>query len=363
MAINKFSNLWKEEQRVISKISDIVPDNGTIVEIGTFQGGTSQILYESTHKRGIKIYTVDIKPSALSYKNLENTNVEIIAKSSRDASVIWGDLVNRPIDLLFLDGSHKFKDVFDDFNSWVNWLKPNGTIIFHDYDPVERGGVVHLGVQICVDTVISNGFLNGPEHEYKLLYGTVVSPGELKLSANNCLETFIAIGNKIVNLRSADYSGWELVADAKFTVLLERCLDLRKCLRCTMPMDTVIPNGKYLVSAHPLGIPLGLFKKLGVPQNSITVIDSLMACYLVAPILATNFEYLYEASANPAEFWRLFETIEMIDDVCGESVFTNMTNLDIVGTNITQLANLITREQIRLNIIARIIQTFVDWTP
>ncbi|UCG54862.1 MAG: class I SAM-dependent methyltransferase [Dehalococcoidia bacterium] len=360
---NPLSDLWRGEQIIVAEIASLVPDNGTIVEIGTFQGGTTQILHAATHKRGVKTYTVDIAPPAMAYENLKNTDVEIIARPSVEAAKKWTNSIGRPIDLLFIDGSHRFQSAFEDFNSWVGLLKPGGTVIFHDHDPVERGGLVHFGVQICADTILRLGLMKEPKHRYKLLYGIIESPDVTQLDVSNCAQTFAELGRQIVHLRDFDYSDWTLVADDKFALLLEGCLKLQGCNGPMLPAEANEPNRKYLVSAHPLGMPPDLLAAQGIPRDDITVIDSLKACYFVDHALETNFDYLYKISANPAEFWRWAETLGMINHVYGKSFFPDRIQEQMGKISAPQLSKLITKEQIKLNMLARLIKTFVDWTP
>ena len=285
------SDLWKEERSIMGDLASAVPDNGVIVEIGTFLGGTAKILYEASHEKGVRTYTIDIAPSDAAYKTLRGTNVEIIANSSVEVAQEW----SRPIDLLFIDGSHRFHDVFNDFNSWVELLKPEGIIMFHDYDPIERGGLVHLGVKICLDAILQRGLLRKPKHEYKLLYGTPTF-GTLDIEA--CVTVFNELGHRLVHLREQ--------------------------------YPTLIP----LTGSH----------------------NELEMCYIMDSVLKTEFEYLYGSSSNRAEFWRWVETLSMIDDVFGKSDFPDKA---YNGRSISELSRLITREQIKLNMLARIVKTFV----
>ena len=290
------SDLWREERSIVARIASTVPDDGTIVEIGTFLGGTAEILYKATRGRGVGVYTIDIAPHKVAYENLKDTNVEIIVGPSMQVAQTWTE----PIDLLFIDGSHRFCDTFGDFNSWVGLLKPGGTIIFHDYDPIERGGLVHLGVKICIDGILKNELLKEPKHEYKLLYGTSTFQ---TLDIEACVTVFNELGRRLVCLREQDYS-------------------------------THMP--------------------LTVSHNDLEM------CYIMDSILKTDFEYLYGNSCDRAEFWRLAETLSMIDEVYGKSSFPNKA---YEGNDVLELSKLITREQIKLNMLARTIKTFVDWTP
>jgi len=360
---NKFSDLWNGEQKIIAEIASSVPDNGTIVEIGTFQGGTSRLFYDATNIRKVKTYTVDIRPLPIAYENLKNTNVEIINKSSMEVARSWNKLVGRPIDLLFIDGMHRFENVFEDFNAWINLLSPGGTIIFHDYDPIERGGFVHLGVKICVDSILRKKILNNHQHNYKLLYGSIKEPGKLQLTAKDCCETFTALGDEIVHLRDLDYSGWTLVADDRFSLLINGCLNTEKMKGPVLASEITNLNNKYLVSPHPMGLPLQVLWEKGINKNSIKIIDSLKTCYIVYQALKKNFSYLHNISSNQAELMRWAETLEMIEHAYESSFFPDNVRKQVNNINVKKLSKLISQEQIKLSILARIVKTFVNWNP
>lgn len=45
----------------------------------------------------------------------------------------WGAAWTRPLDLVFLDGDHRYRSVVEDIDSWSRHLRPGGLIVFHDH--------------------------------------------------------------------------------------------------------------------------------------------------------------------------------------------------------------------------------------
>jgi cephalosporin hydroxylase len=58
----------------------------------------------------------------------------------------------KPIDLLFIDASHKYKHVLLDFQLWEKFILVGGRVVFHDY------GTRFPGVdQVINENVIASG--------------------------------------------------------------------------------------------------------------------------------------------------------------------------------------------------------------
>jgi MMP 1-O-methyltransferase len=121
---------------------------GVIVEIGSWKG-KSTIWLAKGSKTGSKacIYCIDPhtgsaehrkrgeKPSTLDEfrQNLKGANVDDmvvpIVKTSRDAALSWN---GKPVELLWIDGSHEYEMVKLDFDLWSPLLVDGGLIAFHD---------------------------------------------------------------------------------------------------------------------------------------------------------------------------------------------------------------------------------------
>jgi predicted O-methyltransferase YrrM len=128
--------LTDEEGEALYELAKRCTGKGVIVEIGSWKGKSTTCLgLGSRAGKNVPIYAVD--PHA-DYRfgefkdNIERAGVADlvtpIASKSQDAA----DGFDRPIELLFVDGSHEYEDVKADFDQWVPKLVEGGTIAVHD---------------------------------------------------------------------------------------------------------------------------------------------------------------------------------------------------------------------------------------
>ncbi|HEX5367691.1 MAG TPA: class I SAM-dependent methyltransferase [Acidimicrobiales bacterium] len=127
-----------------------VPATGRIVEIGSYRG-RSMIVIASSAREGVEIYAIDPHAgndrgpqeiegfedeAALDSKvflaNLERAGVRdrvtYVRKFSHDAL----DDVPAPVDLLHVDGAHRYAPASDDIASWGARVAEGGSILIHD---------------------------------------------------------------------------------------------------------------------------------------------------------------------------------------------------------------------------------------
>jgi hypothetical protein len=180
---NENTLLWREEPDCLIEYASAVPNGGCIVEIGTAAGGTAKILAELVEGRAIEVHTVDIATTDKARGLLKDTAVKVVNASSPEFAKQWDR--SKKVDLLFIDGDHTFKGIYEDFHSWFPTLSDKGKVLFHDVDPPRRGGVAHLAVQIFVDTLIREGMLLGAEQKYRFVYSAVARnvAGQVGISA------------------------------------------------------------------------------------------------------------------------------------------------------------------------------------
>lgn len=155
--------LWKEEGEILYRLAQLNKNIGVIVELGSYKGKSTICLAQGSKKvNGGKVYAIDnfigdsyvgIKKTSFYNQFLSNIKkyflkeyVESIKGNFSEAAKSW----NKPIRLLFIDGSHNYKDVKRDFENWEPKVAPGGIIVFHD-------ALVWPGVSKFVRQVINSG--------------------------------------------------------------------------------------------------------------------------------------------------------------------------------------------------------------
>jgi predicted O-methyltransferase YrrM len=121
-------------------------EGATFAEIGRFRGG-STLLFASALGEGSTLWSYDIGPAddaaltdALRRYGVEE-RVRLVVADSRTI-----DPPPEPLDLLFVDGDHRYEGVKADTERWLPFVRPGGVLLFHDAVPASRYGLVHEGV-------------------------------------------------------------------------------------------------------------------------------------------------------------------------------------------------------------------------
>lgn len=127
-----------------------VRSGGTIVEIGSFRG-RSMIVLASAAEPGVELVAID--PHAGNdrgpqefegFQDEAATDVEVfranlvaagVADRVRHIRKFSGDAladVPAEIDLLYIDGAHRFAPALDDIRTWSAKIRPGGDLLIHD---------------------------------------------------------------------------------------------------------------------------------------------------------------------------------------------------------------------------------------
>lgn len=133
---------------------------GVIVEIGSWIGASAVYLGQAVKEYGGRIYSIDPHSASIVHKlrriadtepifreNLKRFEVQDVVEVIRAISMEALELWSRPIDMLFIDGLHFFKNTREDYLGWSPWVRSNGIVAFHDY-------LSHAGPTKVVDQII-----------------------------------------------------------------------------------------------------------------------------------------------------------------------------------------------------------------
>lgn len=141
---NIYGFLSPAEMELLYRLASEVPKDGTVVEIGSFQGKSTVCLGLGAKESGAWVWSVDphedcqvndsthygMENHAALLKNLVDfgvaDRVRVVAVRSNVASCFW----NRDVHLVFIDGNHDFLYVNDDL-CWSMFIK-GGRIALHD---------------------------------------------------------------------------------------------------------------------------------------------------------------------------------------------------------------------------------------
>jgi predicted O-methyltransferase YrrM len=147
------------------------PEEKTYLEIGSYVGSSGSLIL--SHPFPTKVYCVD--PCVLNpihyqgdlnqYDTLErnlilnkkSNSFEIIKDYSCSTTTLE-KFKNLKIDLLFIDGDHSRKAVFEDFNNYINLVSEGGYIVFDDYLDSEYSPEVRKSVDDIVENLDSKKY-------------------------------------------------------------------------------------------------------------------------------------------------------------------------------------------------------------
>lgn len=137
------------EVRHLSWLGANMQYKGDIVEIGSYMGKSICCMAAGARlaKNPARIFAVDpwdsIDTTAKRYRSLDawegfQRQVAMLDLTERirpvkATSIMAVSRRGKPVHLLFIDGSHKYLSVLEDYTEWSKFMPPGAFIAFHDY--------------------------------------------------------------------------------------------------------------------------------------------------------------------------------------------------------------------------------------
>jgi MMP 1-O-methyltransferase len=128
--------LTDEEGEALYDLARACTGRGVIVEIGSWKG-KSTICLGLGSRAGVSLPIYAVDPHA-DYRfgdfqtNVERAGIADLVRPIASLSQPAADHFEEPIELLFVDGSHEFELVLEDFEKWVPKVVDGGWVAFHD---------------------------------------------------------------------------------------------------------------------------------------------------------------------------------------------------------------------------------------
>jgi predicted O-methyltransferase YrrM len=116
---------------------------GTIVELGSFRGGTMMPMAWRCKRDGVaaKLYAIDMfnRPHKVEgfVEAIHNADVEDMVTMLKGKTDTIAEIWTEPIDMLFIDAKHRYPYVYRDYyNYGFKHVKLGGILAFHDVHSV-----------------------------------------------------------------------------------------------------------------------------------------------------------------------------------------------------------------------------------
>lgn len=131
-----------------------IPEPRTVLEIGLFMGGTSNILLFLTGKSkyyGIDSWNAGDHQAKPAYSTLKEGFLDQTAWAKDRITLVEGDSTvigktwNVPVDLLFVDGDHSYEIARADIENFSKWVPVGGYMLIDDY---EMEGVIRAADEL-----------------------------------------------------------------------------------------------------------------------------------------------------------------------------------------------------------------------
>jgi predicted O-methyltransferase YrrM len=179
--INKVKGFLDErEADCLYKLALKAGKNGPCLEIGSYCGKSSVYIGTACKKNSTVLFSIDHhtgseeqQPGEAYFdpdlfdeetgkvdtlrqfrKTIADFDLEDVVIPVVGRSALIGSVWKTPLSLIFIDGSHAYESVLNDYNIWANNLIPGGYLLFHDIfpDPAKGGQAPYLVYQKAVES-------------------------------------------------------------------------------------------------------------------------------------------------------------------------------------------------------------------
>lgn len=157
----------------LAELARDVPRSLAIVELGSFKGKSTAYLAEGArlghhaHVWAVDPWDLPGNPSGRHgfasfgvmekfYEQLGSMSLLEGVSAIREFSTVFASFWKGPqVGLLYIDGSHVYSDVKEDYEAWSPHLASGATVVFDDYDTEKNPGVKkfvdELGLPVDLD--------------------------------------------------------------------------------------------------------------------------------------------------------------------------------------------------------------------
>ncbi|OGQ61241.1 MAG: hypothetical protein A3G92_07445 [Deltaproteobacteria bacterium RIFCSPLOWO2_12_FULL_38_8] len=163
--------LTENEGHYLYKKAKNVQKNNAIVEIGSWKGRSTVCLASGAKEgQGAIIYAVDPhqgsdeqqqkgyneKDTFKEFKfNIQTKKVDGFIHAIRETSKEASLKINYPVEFIFIDGLHKYKNVYEDYKLWFPKVIDGGIMAFHD-SLYFLGPMLTTAIALCFSGKVKN---------------------------------------------------------------------------------------------------------------------------------------------------------------------------------------------------------------
>ena len=163
----------------------------TVFEFGTFRGRTTRLIAANA-PAGAEVYTIDLPPKR--FRHFSGASEELLGEEFSGHHVVakirqlYGDTRTfdfhpfyESMDLIFIDGDHRYEGVRSDTQQALRMIKPGGVIIWDDYQ------ALHPGVMHCLNELgKERALFRIKSTRFAYHRAMIVGSGQLNSSSRAC---------------------------------------------------------------------------------------------------------------------------------------------------------------------------------